>query len=228
MDFWCRRQRLQLMGFVVLLLLLTLVCIDSLPWALKPVTVAGTANARSALEPVPASASPLAVKPHAVRFAYGGYSHATEEWRRVQSTIDCWTSSGAWVSEDDTAWSHSVDAAHIWGHHGCPENWDNPSLNLTWKPTRRCEHPLPTKPRLDDLCRALNGRGVLLVGDSLDQQFHDVITGFAMKSNPKCPGNWCQGHDICVGSPHWPPARALPGTRERVVHDICVISRVSI
>ncbi len=142
---------------------------------------------------------------------FGGYRFSKAAWGSIQSTLDCWATGGEWVpkSPNDPP-GHVLDAAHLMGYHLDLSNFDNPSLNLTWakRPGQPACDEAFTVPTRDAFCSALGGRNVLLVGDSLDMQFHDYIQGLNFDQDTMCRElvGGCAGHMLCYkpGAPYKP------------------------
>lgn len=94
--------------------------------------------------------------------------------KQFRSHVDCWTT-GEWTKVDkpDYVMPHFQDP--IYGK--CTKKYNNsltPAAKYVWKSTdSRC----PQTPHIEpaNWCKALNGRNILLVGDLVHYQLHEVL-----------------------------------------------------
>ena len=138
----------------------------------------------------------------------------------VQRSVSCWQK-GEWVY--DSGAEPLFDHYNVCPHRVCPllaDNWKwrwrpwgahhlrpDESLELQYGPLDGDEECAASYVDFDggDFCRVLDGRNVLVVGDSLSSQFHDTLLLMSQlrseelqqQRRPFCHESLCSGHTIC-------------------------------
>ncbi|KAL1922339.1 uncharacterized protein VTP21DRAFT_9878 [Calcarisporiella thermophila] len=179
---------------------------------------------RKAVEKAQAEAERL-LSPLRIEGIIGTSIRSNEEALRVRKIIDCMTR-GSWVFDDTprTLRKHLQDP--IFGT--CEKRfkkldatqsqnkWNVPEfLKYIWKPADTC--PLQPVDR-EEWCKMMKGRDVLLVGDELQYQIHDLLLDAFRDGPTVCYGLLsCKGHTICPSE----------GTRVRYIRND-VLSHVKV
>lgn len=126
----------------------------------------------------------------------GSLLQSAQKVRTARAKIDCWTQ-GRWVPETrDKLILHKQDP--LYGSCDKRHSTPRPETQYRWQPSGElCMSPLPT-PTRQQWCQVLNGRHILLVGDLLQYQLHELFLDF-LREGPtvcygelNCKGKWCR------------------------------------
>ncbi|KAI7900662.1 uncharacterized protein BX663DRAFT_152696 [Cokeromyces recurvatus] len=118
--------------------------------------------------------------------------------------LDCWLKRGHWIRDDgkDAVYQlkhlqdpiYSTCDAQFYKTHSKDEKRE--AIKYRWQPAEECrfEHQL----NLEQWCHILQGRHMLLVGDLVHYQFHEILLD-AFRDDPTvCFGELnCKDHTIC-------------------------------
>ena len=142
-------------------------------------------------------------------------SMSSRSWARFNAKLACWAD-GRWEYNPAMAATGprvSDPAGGVPAEEGMRWQWQTHSGEV---PVADCT-PLPRWAR-GDFCRVLAGRSVLVLGDSLNRQFHvtlqDLASEIPLSAKRRkallCKGNGrgkpCRGHTICGGAGGGKPA----------------------
>ncbi|KAI8987375.1 hypothetical protein BDF20DRAFT_969036 [Mycotypha africana] len=121
----------------------------------------------------------------------------TLEFRQM---VDCWLTQGQWVKKEDVFHlKHIQDPLYS----TCDKQNRKESLAYEWVISNQCPATAPSSSHFKAVdsqrwCKAINGRHMLLVGDLVHYQYHEVLLD-AFRTEPSvCYGELnCKDHTIC-------------------------------
>ncbi|KAI7896754.1 uncharacterized protein EV154DRAFT_490746 [Mucor mucedo] len=123
-----------------------------------------------------------------------------EETKALRDKVNCWTK-GQWVKDDDHFHlTHLQDPIYsscdskFYKTHDKTEKRE--ALKYRWQPSSDC--PLEQSIDAKNWCAALKGRNILLVGDLVHYQYHELLLDAFRDGPTVCFGELnCKDHTIC-------------------------------
>ena len=118
---------------------------------------------------------------------------------KMLHAMDCWAR-GSWYNDVPRSRELTKERAFRWQHNN----------TLFWHVPRTAGCPSFRNYTRDDFCGTLNGRSILMVGDSLTRAFHETLADHLAFTNshtvqPYCLADGydatrrCPGHGVCDG-----------------------------
>ncbi|KAG2228668.1 hypothetical protein BDF21DRAFT_492507 [Thamnidium elegans] len=126
-----------------------------------------------------------------------------EEAQTFRSKVDCWTR-GQWIRDDDDEPSFQLKHIQDPIYSSCDSkfyktqdsNEKREAVKYSWQPSGNC--PLKSTVVAKDWCKALRGRNMLLVGDLVHYQYHELLLDAFRDEPTVCFGELnCKDHTIC-------------------------------
>ncbi|OAD75533.1 hypothetical protein PHYBLDRAFT_186429 [Phycomyces blakesleeanus NRRL 1555(-)] len=143
----------------------------------------------------------------------GSRMTTTEKADRLRALVECWTGQGEWVKDAENAFRLTHMQDPVYGkcdkkfYKTNPKSSHRPATEYSWKTSLTSSSssssslscPLPEKVDVQKWCEVLNGRHLLLVGDLVQYQLHEILLD-AMRDGPTvCFGELnCKEHSICT------------------------------
>ncbi|KAG1178655.1 hypothetical protein G6F70_002888 [Rhizopus microsporus] len=130
-----------------------------------------------------------------------GASLNKEQVQQFRSLVECWTSSGKWVKMDGPVkvMPHFQDPLYAKCDRKYKGEGQRDAVRYVWQST--CE---PVKNNMDHSvnrdrwCKVLNGRHILVVGDLVQYQLHEIFLNTFRDGPTVCFGELnCREHTLC-------------------------------
>lgn len=163
-----------------------------------------------------------------------GEYYSLVSWKKVQVRIECINRHGSWTLNDSAVFTPSVCSNPYSRQAACPKAPITQGWKYHWSvDDRLCHHAKGADlSRFDALalCRVMNGRNMMIVGDSISNEFGiSLLNVFASSSNSSCSGT-CKDLPTCQVTYNFNCQQRFPDFKLHVIRNdrVSLISHQSL